>query len=960
MVVNQLPFEVTIDPNGVSTDITAFVTSIDSCKFQTSGRIKTAAIMLEALEGAFITNTNSGATPQINEFEKIRIRWQDEAENIRSAIFEVDTELGQKTEGGTTLPLELKGRERALQDMKTTAYFEFLTPFSVINVLIIMYNTNKGADQPAITTAYPATNALRSVNNIYDFTSEFSYYDALHHVIERLNQPTSSGGVGNFFSLVFTDIAGDNLQMTVIVQGGFVGGTIISTDLDPTHSLTYRIDSKKGTQVFVRGTPNTGAVPNGFHDFNSIIEEVNHYPAYVNSGIYETGQKVLEGGVIYEASQSVPVSTPPPNATFWTITSFATIAGAIEYSEWTNNKSIVTKNSCANPTGAFNVGFDSPAFPDGNLVVRETFFFRDFVLIRAIDDTTISVDPVNKFYLRGQSQSGLYKGFRILVDTNLGNPDGSFGDGAGTIFSDRFGRSFENALVQWSGFEWVVIRVPQPPEAINRALDHVCVLSEGRVYEFNTPPGVGGKLKLAIRKSSVFRGGNPAGPFSWEDICDASDGNDVFHYPKSIASVTGLLTPEIRANQDISSYLTNSALKIVYEYSFSDIVSEGVERIGNFFSTAGDSIVDLFTNPIEDTVQPSAAELTAYSEIAFYNIGWWYALPFPYPLSEFNAISEKVGDLYGLGDDANQLNTTLFGALDIQNSTFSSGGNFGLNHDQVSDMGGPFTALAFYFNFNILLNDGDPQPFKGDIPFTITIYDDLSQVWRADYQYRHMGDSDEIQVPFSSFTVNRPSRNPWSIDTLLINLIHTPELEIRSIFQERRVRLITWQLKTSYDDDERYMPFNTDNFITALFSTTGNFTFEGTIDGLRLVKQPFVSSGVEPDRVINPPTIEATNTRNKRQLVAIAIAEEQRFRHKFESYTYVKDIQCDLSTEQSVFLEDQDMIKFADRNESSPGANDGDPNTRKLVVMEENFTFNAEGKVGGALLELTLGKRLPV
>jgi hypothetical protein len=129
---------------------------------------------------------------------------------------------------------------------------------------------------------------------------------------------------------------------------------------------------------------------------------------------------------------------------------------------------------------------------------------------------------------------------------------------------------------------------------------------------------------------------------------------------------------------------------------------------------------------------------------------------------------------------------------------------------------------------------------------------------------------------------------------------------------------------------------------------------------LRLTKQPFVSSGVETTRVINPDTVEASNTRNKRQLIGMAQAELERQGHKFEAYNYVKNIQCDLEVEQSVFLEDEDMIDFADRNETSPGANDGDPNTRKLVVLEQNFTYNAEGKQSGALLDLTLVKRLPV
>jgi hypothetical protein len=957
LVVNQLPFKVVVDPSGVNTDITDYVVSIDQCKFQGSGRIRNATIMLEALEGAFITNTNGGNTPALAEFDKVRIEWQDVNENVKAALFEVDTELGQKNEGGTTLPIELKGRERSLQDMKFTGYFEFVTPIDVLSFIVQIYNQNKGSDQPTASIVIDSAEPLLGVTNIYDFSSETTYYDALMHVINRLNQPTESGGVGDFYSLWISDVIGtDAIDINIKVQGERSSGTptlptIKSSVTNPMHSLTYRIDVKRGNQIFVRGQPNTGSIPSGFHQFNSIVEEVNNYLDYNSAATYASGQRIIVGGVIYEAIAPVPASTPPPNVTFWVARTFGQVAGSVQYSEWTNNKAVVTKNSCSNPTTAFLTGgFDAPAFPDGNLVVRETFYFRDFVLIRSIDDTAISLDATNKFYLRGQSQNGLYRGFRILVDTSLGDPDGSFGDGVGGINTDRFGRSYEDAMVIYDGDEWIVIKEKEDIDPTDKNIIHCCVLAEGKIYEYNKVNLTGaGKQKLAIRKADVFRGGTGS-TFGWVDLSDGSLENDAFHHPKNIEKVNGLLTNEIRANQSIATYLTDSAVKVTFEFSIAlGPIVDFFERTFNWISAGVDSLFNLFSDPIEDTIVPTTSELSGLQASSVYDIGWWYALPFPYPLSEFNGISENVGDLYGLGDTPLDMNNKLFGTLDLQNTTFTSQGKVGLNNDQVEDLGGPMTALGFYFNFNIFVGGGNPEPLKGDIPFTVTIYDDLSQVWRADFQYRHLGDTQEIIMPFSSFTVNRPSRNPWAIDTTLINLIHTPELEIRSIFQERRVRLITWQLKTSYDDNERYMPVNTENFMSLAYGL-GTFQMEGIIDGLRMIKQPFVSSGIETTRVLNPQTIQAPNTRNLRQLQAIATAEKDRHELKFESYKYVEDIRCDLETEQSVYLEDEDMIKFSDNG----------PNTRKLVLMSENFTYNADGKHSGALHDIELVKRLDV
>ena len=959
--LNPLPFEIFYGPEGSLVDITRFVTAIDGCHFAGSGKIRNATLTLNALEGQFITNTNLGTTPQINEFDQIKIRWQDENQILKSAIFEVDIELSQKNASGTILTLELKARERALQDMMAPLYLEFVTPLEAIFTIQSIYNINRGTQQAGLLSSFVDTGPLLGVTNIYDFTTPTTYYDALMHVIERLNQPTTNGGVGNFYSLYFTDsvIPTNAVRMHIKVQGsGHMTPTFESTDINPFHDLSARIDSTKATQVIVRGMPSTGSVPVDFHQFSSMIEEINHYPAYNPSAVYVAGQYILENGVIYRAIQTIPNTNPPPNPLYWNAVTVADVVGTIQYSPWTNEKAVVTKNSCSNPQNDFiAAGFDSPAFPDGNLVIRENTFFADFVDIRAINDETIQSDPILQHYLRDEVTGGIYKGFRILVDTSLGDPGGSFGNGSGVIFTDRFGRTFENSLVQYTGNEWIVIRTPTAPTLQDKAIDHCSVLQEGKVYEFNTDFGLTGKQKLAIRKSSIFRGGNSSGPFAWRDLSDSAGGNHPFHHPASIENVKGLISPLITSNQDISSYLTNSAIKITYTFSISQNFRELTERIGAHFETAIDTLEDLVDNLFEDSVNPTIDEINTYRTTNFYDIGWWYALPFPYPKNTLNGITEGIGDLYGLGNIDNVSN---FGSLDIKNTTFSHSGKRGLNHNEVGDLGSPFTGLGFYFNFLIMAGNTQ-RPLLGDIAFTVTIYDDLSQVWRADFDYRHFGDTDEFVIPFGSFTVNRPSRTPWTIDTALSNYVHVPELEIRDIFQERRVRLITFQLKSSYDDQERYMPINFDNIVSMWFGGLGsNFTTIGIIDALRLVKTPMVSSGVIFDRVINPKIIDSSNTRNLRQLEAQAIAYKQTLGHKFETYNLLVDVQCNLEEEQSIFLLDHDLVKYADKNESAPNQSDGIANTRKLVVMDQNFTYNAEGNQSGALVNLTLTKRLEV
>ena len=49
------------------------------------------------------------------------------------------------------------------------------------------------------------------------------------------------------------------------------------------------------------------------------------------------------------------------------------VIGGVQYSEWTNNKVAVTKNSCSNPENAFlGPGYDAPAFPEESSTARVT------------------------------------------------------------------------------------------------------------------------------------------------------------------------------------------------------------------------------------------------------------------------------------------------------------------------------------------------------------------------------------------------------------------------------------------------------------------------------------------------------------------------------------------------------------------------------------------------------------
>ena len=63
----------------------------------------------------------------------------------------------------------------------------------------------------------------------------------------------------------------------------------------------------------------------------------------------------------------------------------------------------------------------------------------------------------------------------------------------------------------------------------------------------------------------------------------------------------------------------------------------------------------------------------------------------------------------------------------------------------------------------------------------------------------------------------------------------------------------------------------------------------------------------------------------------------------------------DLRFGDSFFLENDELVREANRNESSPGANDGDPNTIKLVVKRLRYEITKAPQGPGGFLRYING-----
>ena len=93
-------------------DITDNVITIENMTDVGTGEINTAVLQINARDGNFITETNSGATPLINQFDRIYVKLTDKNSAVYDCVFEVDTIEQRKTiNEGIRLVVYLMGLE---------------------------------------------------------------------------------------------------------------------------------------------------------------------------------------------------------------------------------------------------------------------------------------------------------------------------------------------------------------------------------------------------------------------------------------------------------------------------------------------------------------------------------------------------------------------------------------------------------------------------------------------------------------------------------------------------------------------------------------------------------------------------------------------------------------------------------------------------------------------------------
>ena len=902
------------------TDITDHVISIDKFTDSGAGEIPSSQIVFNTDFGRFI---NSGI--KFDQFDEFRIKVTspyDGNDTFERVMF-LDEIMPQTAEGGGYITaVQMYAREWYMTKVKMTGHHYFITYRDMVKKIIDTFNSKKGKRVPLVIISEDTLNNIPPYTaGIFDFGYETSCYKALLQVLARLARPVSGGGAGDFFDMRFKDVSGvDTLECEIFSYGSRTKAnvtTILRGKNIDTQYISETKQNQKGTILIARGRAETGRYPKEVGLWTGVIEELNNAPEWESDVTYPKDSLVRRDDIPYVAKRESTGRDPNRNAFHWE-------DGAVDrldfdYSPWTNGLAEHYANLGSNLSGRMM------HIPDSNLVIKDGKNYRNWVDFRVNSESDIP----SQFKLDNK----IIEDTRVLVDSQLGTPSGAF---AG---NDAFDNAYKDAFVQYRNDSWTVIHTPEHK--------HECaVLYEGRVYVFGVdystiPDGEGG-LSYSISVGHYSEKDLEGLGFQWEVMDKYFLGNDCFHKATAITHDTET-DHEQQKNRELANVTIHgspirqsgpSAIRV--EYNF-DGVPESQLYNGNM-----DLIFPEWYNWIDnraDNVGLAISGLEFLAHDSAFQYGWWDVLfyaPFPRKASG----SDLVGDVFKQP------------VLDLKNLNYTSGGNEGWGHEDSEDLG-QITGITFLMKFQYTLT-GSPQnvPLVGNLPFRVTMYDTEDNVWVADFVYRFLGDTQQVNIPISAFRIYR-ARNPVaiSVDDAIHNVLN-PELKVLEIFETRKIKMITLQWQASYDPMGRYSPANANRYLLNLGSSLigQHPKFVGWHDAFGFIKAPISQAGlysgnrpITIDRHVMPNIKDYPLVTNQSQLDKIAEAELDLAEFRVEDYVVKTTGKCDLRAGDRVYLEDSDIIPYT---------------VKSLSVRKVNYTVNASDGPSGFVRHVTIQARL--
>jgi len=905
-------YVVTYKPEGVATDITDFVERIDAVEIG-SGEVRNLKLRLNATDAAFITNpdfTGTGNTPLIDQFDKIRLQITDRDFNVYDVTYEVDNSKPvQNAQVGLVFEVEALGQEHWLQKIMFVKPFFQESGFTVARDIVDIFNNDpdaRGSDQAIVidqsdTFADGGGNDLPlTTANVYPFiVSEQTTYDGLIIMIDRMGSSVSAGGAGDFFELGFEDDLTDPAFRTLKFRG-FSSGNPPDQNSIPTIDDSVSINpgeeegglqAQEGSVLGSWGADNIGKLPRQNARFQGALEIWNVFPEHTSALV------------------------PPLSGIEWSEDSIVEDRDSQERNQGDFFHYKANKDTTLNP----------PTPPTNSNADWDLHTFVDFL--------ATEVSTAGQYSLWTNNRANEWRSCMANTENQTEQDDPPTFD----------------SIACWDHNQVIVDGSFSQTWADVRALNVA-----GIPNQFKYPNGIG--IQRAFR---VLVDGTGTDEFAGLDNQIIQwDGSKwlTFRDPADDALCAVDFDGKVFQKQsglwvDVSS---ENQFNHCYHPIFDITNVQGVNQKDN---GAGSNFG--LVSAVQTENRYDRGDLTAFNLARFYRQGIWLNFRFPFPPNNYNGNTK--GELYGK-DNGDYEPATLDGG----NMHLTSSGLSGFNNIEAEDLG-PLYALEFVNNFQWRFqNDGSGELVQaGNFACRCVVYDSSDNVVIQDFVIPFNGDYNQtVSLPLSAFKIYR-GRKPWSVANVQSN-VFVQELEILNVFEWKNIIKIGLVWLGPYDDEGRYQPWGQIGFIFPSIIDAGNqlfsdgFNIKWAVDAFQFAKPGLSVSPPIATRTIMPRFVDENQINNmfSLQQANLANLEIVQFRHvDYEIVTegFIGDRDTGIRFGDSFFLENADLVREANKNESSPGANDGIPNTIKLVAKSIRYEITKSGHGPGGFLRYITG-----
>lgn len=914
-------------------------------EFTGTEELSNGTITLSAKGGRFLTTA-----PILTFFNRVYVKIQDKNGKIIDGVFEIlNIKPSLKQGQGTGVELLLSHQGWHFWQSHLSKFYQRQSGFEVVEDGFNNYNANVGASDPVIGPSLsealnPATGIgigmSEATYNDYDFsTGEMTGQDSVLAVIDKLGSPVAAGGEFDFYEFVlksnYSNGSGNIAQMDVsIFSSGFVPGQhnppvptdyvqIIQNTATPVRVLETggQIDAIKGTNVLAWAEPTSGSVPPDYSRYVGLKQQYFAANLY-NSGItYLTGMRVTYGtdsngnALFYIARQNVPVATPPPNATYWTLDSFNPLYNGVTvaYSPYTNQKAQYWINASADAKDATNGSDQLFACHDHNLVIRDDNHRRTWVDVFSLNPSTID----SRIY--PLSNTATSRGFRILCN---GTPGGVL---AGNGGNDQYGYPYKNSVIQNNGnntgtyLDWDVF---------------LSATTDMEVFDFYTGTSwtfyaSGGSTGAWNGTQVTYSAGNLVSYNGQYYSANSTIHSSIFNLPPPSDSRWRLASGSVTGTWTKGAYLislgNNSLIftpglqfDCVHPYQFNGSTplignTQGVEPSPFGASSAVYAQYD-WSNPL----------LANYPNQVFWGVNFAYPMPRASYSVPYGAVA--IGEQW------------LPPTFDINNMSLNHLNGRGFNQGLASEDLGPVNALAFYVYFLLRLPGNITAP-RGDFKMRIVLYDSSDNVWTADFNHPNNGLISQQIIPISSFQIYRARH----ADAFL------PVTELEEAFNQfetaNTIRGAIFWLEP-FDSQGRFAGLLSDAFKSA---PLGNAF--GWVDGFHWVKPLMVTSQEQavqankPARNLEPAFMNYPQITNYIQLKNTVQSMLNIYQFQRVEYQIRTPVLCDIPFGGYFYYTNPTVISTT---------TDGFANTEKLVAKKIVYYGN-KGKGTGGHHRLIIG-----